>query len=622
MTGNVKNDDPSGGILAGAMPVLISYVDAEQRFRFNNSAFETWFDRSIESLEGQHLRDFFGVTTYAQLLPYVQAALSGRHTTFELTLRKHGGESVATQFILMPQAGDDGTIIGFYSLVTDLTVIVRSQDALSDSEALYHSLVDQLPMCLLRKDLEGRFTIANAQFLRFSGKAADEVIGRTDFDLFPEELARKYQQDDQRVIATGEVLDTVESHRAREQGELRHVQILKTPVFDSSGTVVGIQVLFWDVTEKYAAETSLNESTALIRAIFDSALDCIVLVDQDGVILDLNRSTVRVFGYESEELIGRSLNETLVPPSDSGTRVENRDWFDVMRSQPIEEENGHIVGRRVEMSAQHRDGRIFDVEMAMQPIPYEGRTVFAMFLHDITERKRAAEEIEAKNKDLETLLYVTSHDLREPLRAIRSFTQLLSDRARDRLNDVEQGYLARVVDGADRLNRLLEDVLMMSRAKRANEGTQLIDSTIIARDIIRQFDVRITETGGLVEIVGELPWIRVDPRWLRQSLFNLVGNSLKFQKGDEPPHVEIAAYEPELENTGVTGLVVRDRGPGIANEHVERVFQLFQRAVGRKIEGTGAGLAIVRQISTRYGGDAWYEPRPGGGSQFFITFRT
>lgn len=492
--------------------------------------------------------------------------------------------------------------------------ILRTQAALSDSEALYHSLVDQLPMCMLRKNLDGQFTFANDRFLDWENKSADEVIGRTDFDLFPEDLARKYQADDRQVIETGEVLDTVESHRVQ-GGDIRYVQILKTPVFDAERSVVGTQVLFWDVTEKYVAETALKESTALKRAIFDSSLDCIVLVDQDGGILDVNRSTERVFGFQREELIGCSMDDTLIPPSAGNRPQRNREKYE------DDPEGGSMLGKRAEIPAQHKDGRIFDVEMAMQPIPYEGRTVFAMFLHDITERKQAEEEIAQKNKDLETLLYVTSHDLREPLRAIRSFTQLLSDRAGDKLNDVEQGYLTRVVDGADRLNKLLEDVLMMSRAQRAGEGTQLVDSRIVARDVIHQFDVRIGETGANVKIVGDLPEIRVDPRWLRQSLFNLVGNALKFRNDGESPEVEIAPYEPDSESSTLTGLVVRDRGPGIETEHTERVFQLFQRAVGRKIEGTGAGLAIVRQVSNRYGGDAWYEPRKGGGSQFTITFQ-
>lgn len=492
--------------------------------------------------------------------------------------------------------------------------ILRTQAALSDSEALYHSLVDQLPMCMLRKNLDGQFTFANDRFLDWENKSADEVIGWTDFDLFPEDLARKYQADDRQVIDTGEVLDTVESHRTL-GGDIRYVQILKTPLFDAGRNVIGTQVLFWDVTEKHVAEARLEESTALKQVIFDSALDCIVLVEHDGAILDINRSTERVFGFEREELIGRCMGDTLVPAAASSWLQKYHD------SLATDSKGGSLVGKRFEISVQHKDGRVFDVEMAMQPIQYEGRTVFAKFLHDITERKLAEQEIAQKNKDLETLLYVTSHDLREPLRAIRSFTQLLSDRADDKLNDTEQGYLTRVVDGADRLNRLLEDVLMMSRAQRASEGTQLVDSQIVTRDVIRQFELRISDTHGSVDVVGDLPEIRVDPRWLRQSLFNLVGNALKFHVEDQPPRVEISAYEADSESGSHAGLVVSDRGPGIEAQHAERVFQLFQRAVGRKVEGTGAGLAIVRQVSNRYGGDAWYQPRAGGGSEFTITFQ-
>ena len=615
MYGAAENRDRKSGFSDGSMPVLISYVDAEERFRFNNTAFEEWFARPVASLTGETLHEFFGDTIYSELLPYLEVALTGRQVAFESTLVRHDGESVFTQFILVPQLNPDGRTAGFYLLVSDFNQIRHMRTALGDSEALYHSLVEQLPMCLLHKDLKGRFTFANSQFLEFAGKTADEVIGRTDFDLFPNELARKYRDDDQKVVESCEILDTVESHQIDGEGEPRYVQILKTPMFAADRNVIGTQVLFWDVTEKHVAEAALNESTALKRAIFDSALDCIVLVDQDGVILDVNRSTERVFGYRRNELVGRNMDDTLVPPTASDRTQANRKRYNSDR------EEGSMLGKRVEISAQHKGGRVFDVEMAMQPIPYERRTIFAVFLHDITARKQAEAEIAQKNKDLETLLYVASHDLREPLRAIRSFTQLLLKKAGARLDETEQGFLTRVIDGADRLNQLLEDVLMLSRAQRASEGMQLVDSNVVARDVIRQFDVRLSETRGTVEIIGELPLIRVDPRWLRQSLFNLVGNALKFRNGEEPPSVEISAFESVSDEDSVNGLVVCDRGPGIADEHVERVFQLFQRAVGRKVEGTGAGLAIVRQVSSRYGGNAWYEPRNGGGSQFTITFR-
>jgi signal transduction histidine kinase len=112
----------------------------------------------------------------------------------------------------------------------------------------------------------------------------------------------------------------------------------------------------------------------------------------------------------------------------------------------------------------------------------------------------------------------------------------------------------------------------------------------------------------------------VDKTWATQAIYNLIANALKFSREGEAPDVEVAPYRPEGPGRNAVGIVVRDRGPGIAPEHTERIFQLFQRAVGREVEGTGAGLAIVRQIAERHGGSAWVEPRQGGGSEFIITF--
>lgn len=595
------------------LPVLVSYVDPELRFRFANQAFERWFGAAPQSLTGRSLPDFFGRAKYGELEAAFQSALAGRQVAHSTDFTDGRGQMVFGQMVLVPQMTAEGRAAGIYCLITDLSAVQRSQKALQQSEALYHSLVDQLPMCLLRKDREGRFTFCNRQCLEFIGRTADEVIGRTDYDLFEPDVARKFREDDLRVQAAGTLMEAVERNQV--EGEKPHwVQFFKSPVFDAAGQVAGVQVLFWDVTARHLAEESARESTALKRAIFDSALDCIVLIDQQGLIIDINRSVERVFGWSRNELIGTSIDDTLFPESIKQRQQSNRDRYDE------ESEEGSLVGKRVEIPARRRDGRVFHVEMAMQPIPYDGRTVFAMFLHDIEERRAARREIEQKNRDLETLLYVTSHDLREPLRAIRSFSQLLTDRVQSRLDESEAGFLRRIIDGADRLNQLLEDVLTLSRAQRAGGGTEPVDSRLVVMDAIRELDVRINETGARIVVADPLPAIHVDPRWLRQSVFNLLVNAMKFRNEGQAPEIEIVPYQVRPGDGDVTGLVVMDRGPGVPAEHSERVFQLFQRAVGRKVEGTGAGLAIVRQVSNRYGGHAWYEPRPGGGSQFFITF--
>jgi GAF domain-containing protein len=239
--------------------------------------------------------------------------------------------------------------------------------------------------------------------------------------------------------------------------------------------------------------------------------------------------------------------------------------------------------------------------------------------NEIAERGRARTELAAKNRDLETLLYVISHDLREPLRAIENFSRIVNDRYKNHLDEKGQDFLRRVILGAQRLNHLLDDVLTLSRSQRMGVPTEEVDGETIVLEALRRLEGKISATNAQVRLEKNFHGLRVDKTWATQAVYNLIVNALKFTRNGEAPDVEIAPYQPQGPDK-VVGIAVRDRGPGVAPEHAERIFQLFQRAVGRDIEGTGAGLAIVRQIAERHGGNAWVEPRGGGGSEFVITF--
>src|SRR5207302_10446738 len=178
----------------------------------------------------------------------------------------------------------------------------------------------------------------------------------------------------------------------------------------------------------------------------------------------------------------------------------------------------------------------------------------------------------------------------------------------------------RVTRGAERLDRLLEDVLTLSRAQRSTEPNQDVALDDVVADVLQQLESRIERTRASVRVIDKLPHLAADRRWVTQAVVNLVANALKFTREGEPPDVEIAAYRPGANEPSGEGLVVCDRGPGVPAGYSERIFELFQRAVGREVEGTGAGLAIVRQIAERHGGSAWVRAREGGGAEFVVTF--
>ena len=159
-------------------------------------------------------------------------------------------------------------------------------------------------------------------------------------------------------------------------------------------------------------------------------------------------------------------------------------------------------------------------------------------------------------------------------------------------------------------------MLTLSRVQRTVQPSVDIDSGEIVAEVLRHLESRIRETQAIVEVDEGLPAIRADRRWATQAVQNLVSNALKYTVEGEAPNVQIGGFRgPE----GV-GLVIRDRGMGVPADYSERIFQLFQRAVSRNIEGTGAGLAIVKRVAERHGGRAWVRPREGGGSEFVITF--
>jgi signal transduction histidine kinase len=170
------------------------------------------------------------------------------------------------------------------------------------------------------------------------------------------------------------------------------------------------------------------------------------------------------------------------------------------------------------------------------------------------------------------------------------------------------------------LNRLLDDILTLSRSQRIGVPSEQVDGASIISEALKRLEGKISATGARIQVAKDFQGLRVDKTWATQAVYNLLANALKFTRAGEAPDIEVAPYRPPGPGRNAVGIAVRDRGPGVAPEHAERIFQLFQRAVGREVEGTGAGLAIVRQIAERHGGNAWVEPRQGGGSEFIITF--
>ena len=271
------------------------------------------------------------------------------------------------------------------SMKAQLAERKRVDDALEASEAFYHSLVEHLPLHIIRKDVAGRFTFGNPRFCEEMKTTLDQLRGKTDFDLFPNELAEKYRADDQAVIERGISYETTEEHVAAGNQKLQ-VRVIKTPVRDASGQIIGTQGIFWDVTDQKRAEEALRTSELRTRLIIDTAIDAFVEMDSSGRITAWNPAAEQVFGWPHNEAVGNTLRDTIIPPQFRQAQLSGLERF-------LTNGEGQILNRRFESTALRREGGEFPIELTVSPIRLGDQYFFAAFIHDISNRKRRDEEL-------------------------------------------------------------------------------------------------------------------------------------------------------------------------------------------------------------------------------------
>ena len=233
----------------------------------------------------------------------------------------------------------------------------------------------------------------------------------------------------------------------------------------------------------------------------------------------------------------------------------------------------------------------------------------------VVERERWRAELERSNADLEAFAYVASHDLAEPLRSVAGFVALLESQYGDRLDDRAREFIAYAVDGVERMQRMIDDLLLYARAGTTDLRLERVDAGELVAGALRDLGTAVAERGATVE-VGELPVLRADPSQLQRVFLNLLGNAIKYTAPGVAPQVMVSGRSAGDD----AEIAVADNGIGIEPAQAERAFEMFARLPGRAAEyqGTGLGLAISRRIVERHGGRLWVEPNAGGGSVFAL----
>ncbi len=371
----------------------------------------------------------------------------------------------------------------------------------------------------------------------------------------------------------------------------------------------------------------IGDAEAKYRSIFENATEGIFQSTPDGRFLSANPALARILGYVSpEELIA---SETDITGQRRCATSEDRASF-----QQVLEEHGFL--EHFETEARRRDGsRIWVSINAHAVCDQDGQVLhYEGSVEDITERREAEEEVrrlnqeleqrvaarttelQAANRELETMTYSVSHDLRQPLRHIDNFVGLLTKRMGVSLDDECRRYMATISEAAVRMARLIDDLLSFSRSGRFEMNRVAVDLGALAQEVVRE--LQPTALGRVVEWrVGELPVVSGDRAMLRVVFGNLISNALKFTQPREKAEIEIGCRSG---GEGDVIVYVRDSGVGFDMQYAHKLFGVFERLHGMdEFKGTGIGLANVRRVIARHGGRTWAEGKVDGGATFYFS---
>ncbi len=503
----------------------------------------------------------------------------------------------------------------------ELQRLAAAERALRDSEAIYQSLVEALPLAVFRKDRDFRLTFGNKRFCDAIKKTPAEFVGQTDFDLFPREQAKKFRRDDVKVVDTGEVLEMLEELPAGD-GSIREIHVLKGPISAANEKIVGIQGMFWDVTEQNDA---MRASEARYRELFENANDLVYTADLHGLFTSINRAGEEITAYSREELIGRNMSVLIAPEHLELAREMTRRKIATHEKTTYEIEIVAKDGRQVPVEVASR--LVFDKS---KPVAIQG------IVRDITERKRAEQQLLAAKEAADAakddayaasrakseFVANMSHEIRTPMNGIIGMAELLTNTA---LSPEQREYVGMVQQSAGALLGLLNDILDFSKIEAGKLELEPIDFSLsdsVGRTV-QTLASRAADKGLELacRVPPELPErVNGDPGRLRQVLVNLVGNAIKFTQHGE---VVVEVESHSRTNGDLTlHFSVRDTGIGIPEKKQELIFESFSQAdasTTRRFEGTGLGLAISAQLVEMMGGRIWVESQVGRGATFHFT---
>ncbi|MEG4806435.1 PAS domain S-box protein [Microcoleus sp. F8-D3] len=522
----------------------------------------------------------------------------------EWTYIRKDGSRFPVQLSVTVLFDTEGNITGFLAIGQDISDRKQAEKELRDLTAAMQNAMEGIS----RLDLEGRYVNVNRAYAQRCGYEPEEMLGlQWQLTVHPgdiEMMLSAYQE----MVISGKV--EVETRGVRKNGSFFYKQVTMVKACDEQGIFNGHHCFMKDITERKLTERALQESEFKYRQIVELAEEGIWVIDSNSLTTYVNHAMARMLGYSELEMFGRPLFDFMDEP-------------EKQQAIALVERRKQGIGEQHEFKFKTKDGKDIWTDMSTSPVmDAQGNLLSCCALvYNITDRKQAeqqmlqlTEDLKRSNKELEQFAYVASHDLQEPLRAVTSYTQLLAQRYQGNLDDRADKYINYIVDGATRMQQLINDLLAYSRLGTRGHEFEEADCNAAVEKSLCNLQIAIAERKAAITW-DAMPTVMADEFQLVQLFQNLIANSIKFCRQDIPL-IHIAACRQESEWL----FSVRDNGIGIDPQYADRIFIIFARLHSRRqYSGTGIGLAMCKRIVERHGGRIWVESQEGKGATFYFT---
>ena len=531
-------------------------------------------------------------------------------TGIELIARRKNGSEFPIEIMLSPLDSAEGILVT--AAIRNISVRREAEKHLALMEGRYRGLLEAAPDAMVVVNPSGDIVLLNVQAEKQFGYRRDELVGQKVKNIIPEGFAERLVADGLRSAedALAQQIGTgIELIALRKNGAEFPIEIMLSPLDSAEGILVTAAIR--DISVRKEAEKHLARMEGRYRGLLEAAPDAMVVVNQKGDIVLLNVQAEKQFGYHRDELVGQRMKNII--PAGFAERL----IADALRS--TEDALAQQIGTGIEITGRRKDGTEFPIEIMLSPLESAEGVLVTAAIRDITTRKVAeahllykVEELNRSNEELGQFAYIASHDLQEPLRMVASYTQLLARRYKGRLDSDADEFITFAVDGANRMQRLIQDLLAYSRVGTKGKELRETSSEEALQRAILNLRGAIADSGAMVTH-DLLPPVLADETQLVQLFQNLIGNAIKYQNSGVP-RIHISAIK---NGGGKWTFSVRDNGLGIDPQYFERIFVMFQRLHKREeFAGTGIGLAICKKIVERHGGEISVQSQPGKGSTF------